>query len=75
MNEDGVLVIVAAITTILLIISEILGLSKCKANAILELYKNFSCTNPPRERHNHSEEAINVSLDRPPRRDSHHIPH
>lgn len=75
MNEDGVLVVVAAITTFLLILSEILGLSKCKANAILELYKNFSCTNPPRERH-HSEEAINASLDRlSPSRESHHIPH
>ena len=70
MNEDGVLVVVAAITTILLIISEILGMSKCKANAILELYKNFSCTNPPRE----SEEATHASLDRP-RRESHYIPH
>ena len=69
MNEDGVLVIVAAITSILLIISEILGLSKCKANAILELYKNFSCTNPTRERH-YSEEAVNASLDRPIRRES-----
>lgn len=59
MSEEGVLTVVAAITTSLLIISEILGLSKCKANAILELYKNFNCTQHSRE----SEVATHDVLD------------
>lgn len=59
MGEDGVLTVVTAITTSLLIISEVLGLSKCKANAILELYKNFDCTKHARE----SEVATHDVLD------------
>jgi hypothetical protein len=59
MTEDGVLVVVTAITTTLLFISEMLGLSNCKANAILELYKNFACTQHPHE----SEVATSTTLD------------
>lgn len=36
MNEDDVLAIVTTILTILLIISELLGMSKCDSNSILQ---------------------------------------
>jgi hypothetical protein len=42
MNQDDILIIISFTTTSLLLISEILGLSKCEANSIVQLYKMFN---------------------------------
>jgi len=44
MNQEQILSLVTAITTILLIISELLGLSKCESNSILQFLKNIKLT-------------------------------
>ena len=40
-DTDLIFAVIAAISSCLLIISELLGISKCKANSIIQLYKNF----------------------------------
>jgi hypothetical protein len=43
MNDEQILTLVASISTCLFLLSEILGMSKCDANAVVEIYKIFSC--------------------------------
>jgi len=43
MNDEQILTLVASISTCLFLLSEILGMSKCDANAVVEVYKIFSC--------------------------------
>lgn len=41
MNEIEVTPTVAVVTSLLLIVSELLGVSNCKANSIIQVYKFF----------------------------------
>ena len=40
-DAETILAVATAISTCLLIISELLGMSNCKSNSILQLYSNF----------------------------------
>ena len=42
MNKEEILAAITGLSTILLIVSELLGISKCDANSIIEIYKIFS---------------------------------
>lgn len=49
MNDEQILTLVASISTCLFLLSEILGMSKCDANAVVEVYKIFSCYHVKKE--------------------------
>lgn len=46
MNDEQLLTLVSTILAILLVISELLGMSKCDSNSILQLLNRIGCHRP-----------------------------
>jgi hypothetical protein len=53
MNDEQLLTLVSTILAILLVISELLGMSNCNANSILQVLGKIGCQ-PPRKQEERS---------------------